>query len=144
MTNYRAPSFDPKNGLFIVDAHPSWSLYFAKPADGVYGWAGADYGVWGKGVIEAIDYQTGKIRWSHELGPESGAGVLTTDSGLTFTGDAHGNFLALDSSNGKTLWHAGSGAYIVSSAISYELDGRQYVLTSSGGVLFAWTLPQAE
>ena len=24
--------------------------------------------VWGKGVIEAIDYQTGKIRWSHEIG----------------------------------------------------------------------------
>ena len=46
--------------FFIVDAHPSWSLYFAKPADGVYGWAGADYGVWGKGVIEAIDYQTGQ------------------------------------------------------------------------------------
>ncbi len=144
LTNYRSPSFDPKNGLFIVDAHPSWSVYFAKPADGVYGWAGADYDVWGKGVIEAIDYQTGKIRWSHELGPEgSGAGVLTTDSGLTFTGDAMGNFLALDSKNGNTLWHAGSGSHIVSSPITYELDGRQYILMSSGGVLFAWALPEA-
>jgi alcohol dehydrogenase (cytochrome c) len=142
MTNYRSPSFDGKNGLFIVDAHPSWSIYFAKPADGIYGWAGADYDVWGKGVIEAIDYQTGKIRWSHELGPEgSGAGVLTTDSGLTFTGDAMGNFLVLDSSNGKTLWHAGSGGRIASSPITYELDGRQYVLTSSGSVMFAWALP---
>jgi alcohol dehydrogenase (cytochrome c) len=94
-------------------------------------------------VIEAIDYQTGKIRWSHEVGPGgSGAGVLTTDSGLTFTGDAQGNFLALDSSDGKTLWHAGSGAHIVSSPITYELDGRQYLLTSSGGILFAWALPQ--
>ena len=145
MTNYRSPSFDLKNGLFIVSAHPSWSLYFAKPADGVYGWAGADYDVWGKGVIQAIDYQTGKIRWSHEVGPEgSGAGVLTTASGLTFTGDAHGNFLALDSSNGRTLWHAGSGSHIVSSPITYELDGRQYLLTSSGSVLFAWALPQAQ
>jgi alcohol dehydrogenase (cytochrome c) len=143
MTNYRSPSFDAKNGLFIVDAHPSWSIYFAKPADGVYGWAGADYGIWGKGVIEAIDYQTGKIRWSHEVGPGgSGAGVLTTDSGLTFTGDAMGNFLGLDSTDGKTLWHAGSGAHIVSSPITYELDGRQYVMTSSGGVLFTWALPQ--
>jgi alcohol dehydrogenase (cytochrome c) len=142
MTNYRSPSFDPKSGLFIVDAHPSYSLYFAKPADGTYGWAGADYGLWGKGVIEAIDYQTGKIRWSHELGPDgSGSGVLTTDSGLTFTGDAGGNFLALNTSDGRTLWHAGSGAHIESSPITYELDDRQYVLTSSGGVLFAWTLP---
>ena len=76
MTNYRAPSFDPKTGLFIVSAHPSYSIYFAKPADGVYGWAGADYGLWGTGVIEAIDYQTGKIRWTHDLGrgtPGSGA-----------------------------------------------------------------------
>jgi len=144
MTNYRSPSFDSRNGLFIVDAHPSWSLYFAKPADGVYGWAGADYDVWGKGVIEAIDYQTGKIRWSHELAPESGAGVLTTDSGLTFTGDGMGNFLALDSSDGKTLWHAGSGSHIVSSPITYELDGRETLLTSSGSVLFAWTLPQTQ
>ena len=68
LTNYRSPSFDPRTGLFIVSAHPSYSIYFAKPADGTYGWAGADYGVWGKGVLDAIDYQTGKIRWSHESG----------------------------------------------------------------------------
>jgi alcohol dehydrogenase (cytochrome c) len=66
---------------------------------------------------------------------------LTTDSGLTFTGDAHGNFLALDTTNGKTLWHAGSGAGIASSPITYELDGKQYLLTSSGAVMFAWKLP---
>lgn len=145
MTNYRSPSFDTKNGLFIVDAHPSWSVYFAKPADGVYGWAGADYGVWGKGTLEAIDYQTGKLRWTHELGPQgAGAGVLTTDSGLTFTGDAMGNFLAVDSRDGKTLWHSGSGSEIVSSPTSYELDGRQYVLMSSGSVLFAWALPEKQ
>ena len=145
LTNYRSPSFDPKTGLFIVSAHPSYSIYFAKPADGTYGWAGADYGVWGKGVLEAIDYQTGKIRWSHELGPGgSGAGVLTTDSGLTFTGDAHGNVLALNTGDGKTLWHSGLGAGMQSSPITYQLDGRQYVVTGSGTVLFAWALPQGQ
>jgi alcohol dehydrogenase (cytochrome c) len=144
MTNFRAPSFDAKNGLFIVSAHPSYSSYFAKPADGTYGWAGADYGLWGKGVIEAIDYQTGKIRWTHELGSGTpGAGVLTTASGLTFTGDTEGNVLALDSSTGKTLWHAGSGAKMASSPITYELGGRQYLLAGSGDVLFAWALPQS-
>ena len=144
MTNYRSPSVDEKAGLFIVDAHPSYSLYFTKPADGDYGWAGGDYGLWGKGVLEAIDYQTGTIRWRHELGPGgSGAGVLTTDSGLTFTGDAEGNILALDTSDGKTLWHAGTGASMQTSPITYELDGRQYVVSGSGGVMFAWVLPRA-
>ena len=35
---------------------------------------------WGKGIIKAIDYQTGKVRWSHEIGDGAGGGVLTTDS----------------------------------------------------------------
>jgi alcohol dehydrogenase (cytochrome c) len=145
LTNFRSPSFDPKTGLFIVSAHPSYSLYFAKPADGTYGWAGADYDLWSKGAIEAIDYQTGKIRWTHELGEGSpSAGILTTASGLVFTGDIKGNFLALETSSGKTLWHAASGGRIGTSPISYELGGRQYVVTSSGGLLFAWTLPQGE
>jgi alcohol dehydrogenase (cytochrome c) len=143
MTNYRSPSFDPKTGLFVVDAHPSYGIYFTKPADGAFGWAGADYTVWSKGVLEAIDYQTGKIRWTHELGPQgSGAGVLTTDSGLTFTGDAAGNVLALRTRDGATLWHAGAGAGMQSSPITYEIDGRQYIVTSSGGVLFVWALPR--
>jgi alcohol dehydrogenase (cytochrome c) len=142
LTNYRSPSFDPQNGLFVVSAHPSYSIYFAKPADGTYGWAGADYGVWSKGVLDAIDYQTGKIRWSHVLGDDAHAGVLTTDSGLTFTADNIGSVLALDTSNGKTLWHAGTGARVESSPITYELDNRQYVVTSSGGVVFVWALPE--
>jgi alcohol dehydrogenase (cytochrome c) len=143
LTNYRSPSFDPKTGLFLVSAHPSYGIYFNKPADGAFGWAGADYGVWGKGVLEAIDYQTGKIRWSHDLGPNgASAGVLTTDSGLTFTGDGRGNMLALRTSDGKTLWHAGLGQSMQNSPITYELDGRQYVLTGAGGVMFAWALPE--
>jgi alcohol dehydrogenase (cytochrome c) len=142
MTNYRSPSFDPKTGLFLVDAHPSYAIYFAKPEDGTFGWAGADYGVWGSGVLEAIDYQTGKIKWSHPLGPRgSGAGVLTTDSGVCFTGDANGNFMALATATGETLWHAGTGASMQTSPSTFELDGRQYVLAGSGSVLFAWALP---
>lgn len=144
MTNYRSPSFDAKTGLFVVNAHPSWSIYFAKPADGTYGWAGADYGLWSKSVLEAIDYQTGKIKWSHELGDGgSGTGVLTTESGLTFSGDAGGNLIALDTADGKVEWHAGTGENMQTSPMSYELDGRQYIVSGSGSVMFAWALPQS-
>jgi alcohol dehydrogenase (cytochrome c) len=50
--------------------------------------------------------------------------------------------LALRTEDGKTLWHAGQGAGMQSSPISYELDGRQYVVTSAGGILFSWALPE--
>jgi alcohol dehydrogenase (cytochrome c) len=143
LTNYRSPSFDPKTGLFIVDTHFSYSVYFAKPEDGAYGWAGADYDVWGHSYIQAIDYQTGKIRWRHDVGGGSGSGVLTTDTGLTFTGDSSGNILALSTADGKTLWHAQTGAPMQTSPMTYELDGRQYIVSGSGGVMFAWALPLA-
>ena len=143
-TNFRSPSFDPKTGLFIVSARHTYSIYFSKPADGAYGWAGGDYGLWGKGLIKAIDYQTGKIRWTHDIEEGRGAGVLTTSSGLTFTGDGQDNFLALDTSDGKTLWHAHTGGEIDSSPLTYELDHQQYVLIGGGGVLFAWKLPESK
>jgi alcohol dehydrogenase (cytochrome c) len=92
-------------------------------------------------VLRAIDYQTGKIRWSHDLaGGGSSAGVLTTDSGVTFTGDSSHNLLALRTSDGATLWHSGIGR-VENSPITYELDGRQYVVVAGGSALFAFTLP---
>jgi alcohol dehydrogenase (cytochrome c) len=139
--NYRSPSFDPTTGLFVHAAREAYSIYFSKPADGSYGWSGADYGVWGKGVIKAIDYQTGKVRWQHEIGDSASTGVMTTASGLTFTGDAHGNALVLETATGKTLWHTRTGSMIATSPSSYELDGKQYVLVGSGAVLYAFALP---
>ena len=142
LANYRSPSFDPQTGLYLVSARPSWGMYYSKENKGAYGWAGEDTFAWSKGTLLAIDYQTGKIRWRHELGKGSpGGGVLTTDSGLTFTGDTSGDVMALETSTGKTLWHAYAGADMQSSPITYELDGRQYVITGIGSVMYAWALP---
>ena len=141
-TNYRSPSFDPKMGLLLVSSHDAYGIYFFRPDHGAYGWAGADYGVFGKSALRAIDYCTGEIRWSHDLGEgASGAGVLTTESGLTFTGDTAGNVMALRTSDGATLWHSGIGR-VGNSPITYLLDGRQYVLVGGGASLFAWALPE--
>ena len=141
-TNYRSPSFDAKNGLLIVSSRDAYGIYFSKPEHGTVGWAGADYGIFGKAVLRAIDYETGKIRWNHDLGGGgSAAGVLTTDSGVLFTGDSVRNVVALRTSDGATLWHSSIGE-VGNSPITYELDGRQYVIVASGGALFAWALPE--
>jgi alcohol dehydrogenase (cytochrome c) len=140
-TNYRSPSFDPATGLLVVSAHDAYGIYFFKPEHGRYGWAGADYNVHGRGVLRAIEYETGKVRWSHDLSGGAGAaGVLTTASGLTFTGDSAGSAIALRTSDGSTLWHSGIGR-VGNGPVTYELDGRQYVLLGGGSAVYAFALP---
>jgi alcohol dehydrogenase (cytochrome c) len=140
-TNYRSPSFDAKTGLFIVSARDAYALYFFKDEHGSYGWAGADYGVTSKGYIRALDFQTGQVRWNHEIGGGGGAGVLTTDTGVTFTGDGSGNVLALRTSDGTTLWHSSIGG-VGNSPVTVEIDGRQHLIVAGGGTLYAWSLPK--
>jgi alcohol dehydrogenase (cytochrome c) len=142
-TNYRSPGFDPATGLLLVSAHDAYGIYFFKNEHGAYGWAGANSNVWGRGALRAIEHQTGKIRWSHDLGEgPAGAGILTTASGLAFTGDSVGNALALRTSDGSTLWHSGIGR-VGSMPITYELDGRQYVVIGGGSSLYTFALPAA-
>jgi alcohol dehydrogenase (cytochrome c) len=141
-TNYRSPSFDAKTGFLVVSAQDAYGIYFFKPEHGAWGWGGANYSVWGRAALRAIDFRTGAVRWSHDLGDgPSGAGVLTTDTGLTFSGDSVGNAFALRTADGTTLWHAAIGR-VGTGPVTYELDGRQYVLLGGGGVLYAWALPE--
>jgi len=89
------------------------------------------------------DYRTGKIVWNHEIGEgDSGAGILTTAGHLLFTADVNSNILALDPVTGKTLWHLSVGDATENSPMTYELDGRQYVLMAVHDELFAFALPE--
>jgi len=94
----------------------------------------------------AIDYKTGKIRWQHDSPKitgygEIGSGILTTAGRLLITGDLSGAIVALDPATGKSLWHVYAGARLTGCPMTYELDGRQYLLTAVGSVLYAWALP---
>jgi acido-empty-quinoprotein group A len=141
-TNWMAPSFDPDTGLFYVSARRIFSVFYKTAIGKPEGWGGRDRNLWGNSVLQAIDYQTGKIRWSHELGEGSDvAGVLTTAGGLLFTADNSQNLLALDAATGKTLWHLNAGGNMESSPMTYELGGKQYVLTAVQDSVFVWTLP---
>ncbi len=143
-TNWMAPSFDPNNGLLYVDTHQSFSLYYAYSTGKPEGFAGRDLTVWSRCYLRAIDYQTGKSRWEHDLG--SGwdwSGVLSTAGELVFSADVHGNVLALDAATGNTLWHVYGGGPAQGPPITYEIDGRQYVVFGAHGVLYAFALPEA-
>jgi alcohol dehydrogenase (cytochrome c) len=140
-TNWLAPSFDPVTKLFYVSARRLWSVFYMTAEGKPEGWAGRDRNLWANSVLEAIDTRTGEIRWKHEIGDGEGtAGILTTAGNLLFTGDNANNLLALDPGSGKTVWHVNLGARMHSGPTTYELDGRQYLLTPAGGLIFAWVL----
>jgi glucose dehydrogenase len=60
---------------------------------------------------------------------------------LVFSGDGQGNFIALDATTGRDLWHMLLGASIQTAAISYAVDGKQHISIIAGGSLFTFALP---
>jgi acido-empty-quinoprotein group A len=137
-TNAWAPAYDSKTGLIFVNASRSWN--FASRS--------------GRGNVRfpreyltlAINYQTGKVVWMHELGNKGTgnliSGLLTTAGDVLFGGDSQGNFLAMEPATGKTLWHTNVDQFITNAPMTYELDGRQYVLVAANDTFFAFTLPE--
>jgi alcohol dehydrogenase (cytochrome c) len=149
-TNFWPPTYDPATHLFFVNAREVCAMFYAwKPdyneGDRFTGGAAQRVAATDQkayGALRAIDPATGDRRWQFEYLSPSTAGLLSTASGLIFSGDADGNLLALDSRNGKLLWRYQMGATMHgTSPITYMLDGRQHVLVPAGTTLTAWALP---
>ncbi|HSC14050.1 MAG TPA: PQQ-dependent dehydrogenase, methanol/ethanol family [Gammaproteobacteria bacterium] len=146
-TNFNPPSYDPRLNLFFVSARETCATFHAQAPQYVPGQNTAGGVVWADrdkafGALRAIDVATGAMRWEFQFPQPNLAGVMSTASGLVFTGDQEGNFIAFDSVSGKELWHYQTGTSIWgAAAMTYVLDGRQFVLVPSGSVLFAFALP---
>jgi alcohol dehydrogenase (cytochrome c) len=141
-TNWMPPSFDKALGLLFVTARESCGIFFTwkddyNPGDSFRG--GAVQRVSQSNVLRAIDVASGERRWDFPYTSQSWAGVLSTASGLVFAG-ASGNFMAFDARTGKNLWHFQTGSALYAGAITYMVDGRQYVLLPSGTTLTAFAL----
>jgi alcohol dehydrogenase (cytochrome c) len=140
--NWPPPAFNPDTGLFYLDASNAWSIYYVydtddKPA----GWGGNDRGGYSESYMTAIDYKTGKAKWSHPWGGGARSGLLTTAGNLVFTTGSSMDVEALDASTGEALWHSvleNSG--VTNSPITYELDGKQYLVVAGGSTIYAFTL----
>ena len=126
------------------------------------------------GGIRAIALATGKTLWDHpfgtaqrngpfgipshlpfQIGTPNNGGSLITASGLIFVGATTDDHLrAIDLATGKTLWSAVLSAGGQAAPISYEQDGKQYVVIMAGGhhsmktpagdELIAYALPDAK
>ena len=58
-----------------------------------------------------------------------------------YTASNDGNIIALETKTGRYLWHYYTGAKIITSPISYAVDGKQYVAIASQSAIFVFGLP---
>jgi alcohol dehydrogenase (cytochrome c) len=140
--NWPPPSFSPQTGLFYVNATRAFSEYYIyDPGHKPEGWGGNDRGGWAESMLQALDYKTGKICWSHKWeGSGVRSGVLSTAGNLVFTGDPAYNLVALNAKTGEPLWHANLGEGVSNGPITFALDGTQYLVTGAGDTLYAFAM----
>jgi alcohol dehydrogenase (cytochrome c) len=95
-------------------------------------------------VVEALDYKTGKVEWSHAYpalggsGGLGGPGILSTRGRLLFTGDYSRNLIGYDDATGKILWHFTMVHSLANGPITFLLDGKQYLVVGAGDTLYAF------
>ncbi len=83
------------------------------------------------GTVQAISAETGEIVWGYEQRAAT-LSLATTGGGLVFGGDANGRFRAFDQTSGEVLWEINLGSPVTGFPISFAVDGRQYVVASTG------------
>ena len=147
LTNWYAPSYSPHTGLVYVATSTECDLFTSSPQP--YR-AGHDFlgSVYvpdpverPTGALKALDALTGAEKWSFPYFSNPNGGALSTAGGVVFGGDSDGNFIALDAKTGHDLWHAQLGAAIYSTAVTFQVDGKQYVVIPAGSALFSFALP---
>jgi alcohol dehydrogenase (cytochrome c) len=83
---------------------------------------------------------TGKIVWEFPLQSSLHGPVLSTITGLVFSGTAEGDFFALDAKTGKALWQFRGGGAFYGGPVSYMVDGKQQIAVAIGNSLFTFGL----
>lgn len=101
------------------------------------------------GILVGVNLETGDIEWrvplgemppgttfpeQELLGTEFWGGPITTAGGLVFiAGSLDGHLRAFDIETGDELWKAPLPAGGQATPMSYEVDGKQYVVIAAGG-----------
>ncbi len=84
------------------------------------------------GSLKAIDPVTGDTKVAEKLEYPNFSGVLATAGNLVFTGHVDGTFSAYDAKTLKEVWSVNLGTGINAPAVTYSVNGKQYVAVLVG------------
>jgi len=82
--------------------------------------------------IGKIDLATGEMRVLYSQPQASAGSALVTAGDLVFWGDQNRRLRAFDADDGRILWETVVGGMIMTSTISYAVNGKQYVMVFTG------------
>ncbi len=131
-------TYSPRTGAVYQPLHNSWLEQTALE------WNGTSLGARrisirsperpeSLGVVKAVLVSTGEVLWERYWPTLHSGGLVSTGGGLVFGGDWQRRFRAYDDRTGEVLWETILNARISGGAISYSVDGVQYIAVSTGG-----------
>ena len=148
--NWHPMSYSPDTGLVYIPVL-DFPANYGQPEDFLYRPGSANVGTDGvvgslpdsqaerdamrplmKGRLLAWDPKTQSEAWRVEhSGPWNG-GTLTTAGNLVFQGTADGKLVAFTADKGEALWEFPTQTGVVAPAMTYEIDGEQYISVNAG------------
>jgi alcohol dehydrogenase (cytochrome c) len=153
--NWAPPSFSPRTGLYYASHWEDSSIIAVEGQfpqqvrtnqrqtamgqvnlEPFFNGDGEAYG-----VVRAYNPDTLDPVWEFKMTDITWGGVLSTAGDLVFGGGREGYFLALNARTGELLWRESLGGQINAGAMSYAVDGKQYVAIAAGSALFSFALP---
>ena len=149
--NWFPMAYSPRTGLAYFPAYQSAFPYAIQP-----GWEPQPFrsnSGWGGFAGEALNARMGimaeaaelerawltawdpvrqEARWQVELPRHGNGGVMVTASDLVFEGTTRQTFAAFDAFTGAQLWEYPTQSAPVAGAITYAMDGVQYIAINAG------------
>ncbi len=130
-------SYNPQNNSLYVPFHDQ-CLSMQADLESPTGF-GPRFGVIRPGAdpkkymnIAKVNVTTGEMQVIYSQPQGTNGSLLTTAGGLVFFGDLNRRFRALDNETGKVLWQSIVGGMIITSTITYSVNGKQYVMVFTG------------
>ncbi len=130
-------AYDPQNNSLYVPVHDQ-CLSMTADVESPTGW-GPREGILRPGAdpakymnIGKINVETGEMKVIYSQAAGTNGSALVTAGGLVFFGDLNRRFRALDADSGKVLWEQVVGGMVMTSTITYAVNGKQYVMIFTG------------
>jgi len=140
LKSWNSMAYSPRTGLLYIPANEMCNDITPnnRPPDEGKNYMNGDFAIKlapGRTTyshLDAWDPVTGKRSWSVPYKYVLLASMLATGGDLVFTGNPEGEFFAVDAKSGNRLWSYQTGAGHRGASVSYAVNGRQFIATTTG------------